>query len=135
MSVKAMSASVTAALATLALTGCGSSSAPADPSTTIAAPTTTRPVSVTPGPTLSPAAAAARRSACVGMYAVLGLAARSHAGDPQWSLQQAGDELLTSWLTSPDAAAATPDENAGFTAGARDAVALVSRGQGYDQCP
>ncbi|MEU1431751.1 hypothetical protein ABZ412_32280 [Nocardia sp. NPDC005746] len=135
MSVKAISASVTAVLAALALTGCGSSSSASDqPSTTIVS-TTTQPLSTTPGSSLSPAAAGARRSACVGMHAVLALAARSHAGDPRWSLQQAGDELLTSWLTSPDAAAATPDENAGFTAGAGDAIALISRGQGYDQCP
>ncbi|MFE3795566.1 hypothetical protein KHQ06_27560 [Nocardia tengchongensis] len=132
MSVKAIAASAAAVLAPLTLIGCSSSSTPDQPSTTIAA-ATTRPVSATPGS--SPAAAGARRSACVGLVAVLGLAARSHAGDPQWSLQQAADELMTEWLSSPDAATATPDENAGFTAGARDAVALVSRGQGDDQCP
>ncbi|WP_433594289.1 hypothetical protein [Nocardia sp. CA-145437] len=135
MSVKAISVSVTAVFAALALTGCGSSSSASDqPSTTIAS-TTTQPAPTTAGSSLSPAAAAARRSACVGMHAVLALAARSHAGDPRWSLQNAADDLLTEWLTSPDAAAATPDENAGFTAGARDAVTLVSRGQSYDQCP
>ncbi|MFE3987107.1 hypothetical protein ACFXPR_21715 [Nocardia tengchongensis] len=132
MSLKAFAASATAVLAALTLIGCSSSSAPDQPSTTIAA-ATTRPVSATPGS--SPATASARRSACVGMVAVLGLAARSHVGDPQWSLQNAADELMTEWLSSPDAATATPDENAGFTAGARDAVALVARGLGDDQCP
>ncbi|MFE3103548.1 hypothetical protein [Nocardia tengchongensis] len=130
--MKAIAASAAAVLAALALIGCSSSSTPDQTSTTIAA-ATIRPLSTTPGS--SPAAAGARRSACVGLVAVLGLAARSHAGDPQWSLQQAADELMTEWLSSPDAATATPDENAGFTAGARDAVALVSRGQGDDQCP
>ncbi|WP_433672959.1 hypothetical protein ACQP06_16240 [Nocardia sp. CA-136227] len=134
MSVKALSASVTV-LAALALTGCGSSSSASDqPSATIVS-TTTQAVSTTPGTSMPPAAAAARRSACVGMHAVLALAARSHSGDPRWSLQNAADDLLNEWLTSPDAAAATPDENTGFAAGARDAVTLISRGQSYDQCP
>lgn len=132
MSVKVIAASATAVLAALTLIGCGSSSAPDQPSTTIAA-ATTRPVSAAPGS--SPVTAAARRSVCIGLVAVLGLAARSHVGDPQWSLQQAADELMTGWLSSPDASTATPDENAGFTAGARDAVTLVSRGQGDDKCP
>ncbi|MGW2662946.1 hypothetical protein ACWCW7_18425 [Nocardia tengchongensis] len=132
MSVKAIAASATAVLAALALIGCGSSSAPDQPSTTIAT-ATTRPVSAAPGS--PPAAASARRSVCIGMVAILGLAARSHAGDPQWSLQQAADELMTEWLSSSDAATATPDESAGFTAGARDAVTLITRGQGNDQCP
>ncbi|MGW4350981.1 hypothetical protein ACWELJ_02715 [Nocardia sp. NPDC004582] len=134
MPVKVISAAATAVLAALALAGCGPSSAPDHPSTTIAA-ATTRPVSVAPGSSLSPVAAATRRQACVGMVAVLGLEAETHAGDPHWSVQKAADELMAEWLASPDSASATSDEKAGFAAGASDAVTLVSRGQGDDHCP